>query len=878
MEVHCKMAGTVIKLKSSPQSGGSSAPLDNTLEVAEPAYTFSNGILWLGQDDGGGLGGTTSVQIGGSYFTTKLDHNLGVLTASSALLVDSNSHIDKVIAGALQLTTSGGAGQIVSSIATTIDGTSSDTQLVTALAVKSFVQAETSSIELGEISNVTLGTLAAGNVLVYNSASGEWINRALSGDVTINASGVADISASGVSAGNYGSATAIPIFTVAADGRITSAGTANIATTLTITGDDAITQGIDLLTETLTLTGGTGLTTVTTSNRITVNLDDTAVTAGTYGSTAAIPQITIDAQGRITSATTLSVATVLDIAGDFGTDSVNLLDDTFTISGGTGLTTTATDNALTIVLDDTAVAAGSYGSATVIPVLTVDAQGRITGATTQTVSTNVTVAGDTGTGNIATGSTLTVAGGTALTSVFSAGTVTVTLDDTAVTAGAYGSATTIPQFTVDAQGRITAAGTVAINANSFGTVSVIDADSGFSWSDNGTTVSAANAATLTFVSGYGVNVDVDSASDAIRFNNTGVTSATAGTYITVDASTGDITIGTNATAANTVSTLVARDGSGDFAANKATLNELQVDNININGNVISSTVTNENIQISPNGTGIVEITAETNITGNVVIAGDFTVNGQTTTINVQQLVVEDPIIYLSSAAAGNAVDIGFVGNYNDGTYAHTGLVRHAADGVYYLFDGYTPDIDVDGNILDINHASLNIASLQANVVGALIGTAETATKLLTTRSISLTGDVVGTLTFDGSADVSMTATIQANSVALGTDTTGNYVATLASANGGLIVTGSGSETAGVTIELDVTDSLFVEGVQDAAGALFSNGTQSHISITYDDANNAINASVPVATTSVKGVASFSADNFAVTSGVVTITVIDGGTF
>ena len=47
-------------------------------------------------------------------------------------------------------------------------------------------------------------------------------------------------------------------------------------------------------------------------------------------------------------------------------------------------------------------------------------------------------------------------------------------------------------------------------------------------------------------------------------------------------------------------------------------------------------------------------------------------------------------------------------------------------------------------------------------------------------------------------------TIAANSVALGTDTTGNYVATVAdSGTGGITVANSGSETAAVTVELDV---------------------------------------------------------------------------
>lgn len=65
------------------------------------------------------------------------------------------------------------------------------------------------------------------------------------------------------------------------------------------------------------------------------------------------------------------------------------------------------------------------------------------------------------------------------------------------------------------------------------------------------------------------------------------------------------------------------------------------------------------------------------------------------------------------------------------------------------------------------------------ITAALSGNASTTTKLATARTISITGDVTGSVSFDGSADASITATIAANSVALGTDTTGNYVASVA---------------------------------------------------------------------------------------------------
>lgn len=76
--------------------------------------------------------------------------------------------------------------------------------------------------------------------------------------------------------------------------------------------------------------------------------------------------------------------------------------------------------------------------------------------------------------------------------------------------------------------------------------------------------------------------------------------------------------------------------------------------------------------------------------------------------------------------------------------------------------------------------------------------ASTATKLATARNIALSGDVTGTVSFDGSDDATITATIAANSVALGTDTTGNYVAGI-SGTDGVSITGSGSESASVTI-------------------------------------------------------------------------------
>ena len=152
-----------------------------------------------------------------------------------------------------------------------------------------------------------------------------------------------------------------------------------------------------------------------------------------------------------------------------------------------------------------------------------------------------------------------------------------------------------------------------------------------------------------------------------------------------------------------------------------------------------------------------------NTTGNTHIAGDLNVDGLTT---------------LNGTTIDGDLDL------NGSADISTNLSVH---GDVTLGDASTDDVTVTGslasditikttNTYDIGTSLKKLAMVHSTgFTGELTGNASTATILATTRAISLTGDVVGTVNFNGSSPVSMSTTIQANSVELGTDTTGNYV-------------------------------------------------------------------------------------------------------
>ena len=129
-----------------------------------------------------------------------------------------------------------------------------------------------------------------------------------------------------------------------------------------------------------------------------------------------------------------------------------------------------------------------------------------------------------------------------------------------------------------------------------------------------------------------------------------------------------------------------------------------------------------------NNTGVVSISQNVDITSNVtfqnlLVTGNLTVTGNTVTLSAVSLSIEDNMIYLNSNSEVTNPDLGFAGNYNDGSYRHTGLFRDATDGEWKFFDNYQPEPDASPYINTANTsfrlANVQVTNLTGNVTGRI---------------------------------------------------------------------------------------------------------------------------------------------------------------
>ena len=173
----------------------------------------------------------------------------------------------------------------------------------------------------------------------------------------------------------------------------------------------------------------------------------------------------------------------LSIAGNSGTGTVDLDTQSITISGDTGITTTASGQTISVDLDDTAVTAGSYGSATAVATFTVDQQGRLTAAGEASITTSLTIQSDDAADNVVALATdkLKLLGGTNITSTNTADDVTFNLDSTLT------GLTAVNSTDVTASG-IVSFGTLTDSGESIAVTKFVDEAEGIAASDNDTSI------------------------------------------------------------------------------------------------------------------------------------------------------------------------------------------------------------------------------------------------------------------------------------------------------------------------------------------------------------------------------------------------------
>lgn len=191
--------------------------------------------------------------------------------------------------------------------------------------------------------------------------------------------------------------------------------------------------------------------------------------------------------------------------------------------------------------------------------------------------------------------------------------------------------------------------------------------------------------------------------------------------------------------------------------------------------------------------GSVSVTASATIGTNLTVNGDLTVNGTTTTVNTETINLADNIILLNSNEtstpsqnAGIEIERGTSANVAIRWNETTDSWEITEDGTTYKNIAVGQDVETTSSVTF------------ASVTAPLTGNASTATALETSRTIELQGDVTGSASFNGTANAVITASIAANSVALGTDTTGDYVSGLV-AGTGITLTNNSGESATPTV-------------------------------------------------------------------------------
>ena len=353
------MAST-IRIKRSGTSGN-----PTTLAQGELAYSYFNGAggdrLYVGTGTETAGDAANHEVVGGKYYVDLLGGTgtapFGTLTANVALIADSNSKLDNIKVDNLDLNgntittlnTDGnlildanGNGAVRISNAynlPTADGSADQFLKTDGNGALSFAAVPSGSFTLSDGS--ATDTFTTGQTLVFDGGTG--ITTAVT-DNQVSFS----ITNTAVTAGSYGSATAIPTFTVNAQGQLTAAGTANVATNLSI-NVGAKTENVSLLDSDLSFaasgTDGLSVSYDSSTNQVDYTIGNADI-SGTKG-------VATFTSGDFTASSgTISLAD--DVVKDITTDTGALTPAShgFSILGGEGMDVTHSGTTITVAGED----------------------------------------------------------------------------------------------------------------------------------------------------------------------------------------------------------------------------------------------------------------------------------------------------------------------------------------------------------------------------------------------------------------------------------------------------------------------------------------------------------------------------------------------
>jgi hypothetical protein len=139
-------------------------------------------------------------------------------------------------------------------------------------------------------------------------------------------------------------------------------------------------------------------------------------------------------------------------------------------------------------------------------------------------------------------------------------------------------------------------------------------------------------------------------------------------------------------------------------------------NVTVIGNSVKNDVTNENLVLASNGSGIIQLNDDATCTGNMIVSGNLTVNGSTTTVSSTNTTVEDPLQIWATGQSGTpAFDSGWV--VERGSSANVGMIwDESAD--QFAAINTSEDGTTAGNVTISSYANMRVDTLTGTATSA----------------------------------------------------------------------------------------------------------------------------------------------------------------